>query len=194
MAMTRTEREDLGKILRQQAKVAQKLADQRKAELIADVEEQLARVYRTDEEHMKDLADRAREAAAQIDSELAERCKELGVPPTFRPQVHFAWSGRGENGFEQRRRELRKVAMTRIDAMARKAAVEVETATLDAAIRLAADGLQTVAASEFLAGLPTVEAMMQPFRIEELALAPPARMSRPSGAVLSLLDYRAEDD
>ena len=103
--MTKAEREELGKLLRQRAKVAHKIADQKAAELEADVEAQLARIYEQDEDHMHDLVQRARDAAGQIDQDLAKRCHELGIPASFRPRIQFHWAGRGQNGFDERRRE-----------------------------------------------------------------------------------------
>jgi hypothetical protein len=146
--MTRLERDALGKILRQRAKVAGKLA--------------------------ADLVAKASEAATSIDRELANRCRALGIPESFRPRISFHWQGRGENAFSARRTELRKAALARIDAMTRKAAVEVETATLEAATRLVTDALESDAARAFLETLPTVEAIMSPIRLDALPVPAPS--------------------
>jgi hypothetical protein len=55
MAMTKRERDELGKILKGRARVAQRVVDQRAAELLADVEQQLATKYKIDDGAWRDL-------------------------------------------------------------------------------------------------------------------------------------------
>ena len=114
----------------------------------------------------------AYEAVAAIEQEagarIAERCRELDIPPEFAPGLHVGWYGRGENAAARRRAELRKVAQTRLEAEGRKAKLAVESASLDMLTTLAAGALASVEAQKFLESMPTPEALMPALELREL--------------------------
>jgi hypothetical protein len=72
----------------------------------------------------------------------------------------LGWYERGENASARRRAELRTVAKTRIDAMAKAAKVEVERQSIGVQSRLVASGLSSDEARTFLATMPTAEALV----------------------------------
>ena|SRR5918995_6961668 len=89
--MTRDERKQLEQLIAGRKKVAKYAVQKRKAELLADVERQLAAIYRADDEAWSDLSARADAAVKEADAELAKRCRELGIPEEFRPSLHCGW-------------------------------------------------------------------------------------------------------
>ena len=63
--MTRRERDDLAKLVRQRERLMKTLAAQRSAELMADVEAQLARIYDFDEDEVWAAATEAADSTAE---------------------------------------------------------------------------------------------------------------------------------
>lgn len=102
------------------------------------------------------------------DAEIARRCRNLGVREEFRPELALHWYRRGENGLKDRRAELRKVAQTRIAAMATQAHAEIDARVLKAYDLLLRGSLETDAARQFLEELPAAEALMPRLDITEL--------------------------
>jgi hypothetical protein len=83
---------------------------------------------------------------------------ELHIPAEFAPTVELEWRNRGcDNLVERRKAELRRVAKSHIEAMEKKAILEIEMQSLDARTQIAASGLTSAAAQSFIAQLPTVE-------------------------------------
>ncbi len=159
--MTRRERQDLAKLVRQRARLERAGAAQRKAELMADVERQLAAIYSYDEDDTwKAATEAAEQEVKAAKAKIAARCKELGIPKKFAPGLSVYWYGRGENAVAARRTELRKVAKTRLDAMEKTAQTEIERASVEAQTQLISDGLTSDAARGFLESLPSVESLM----------------------------------
>jgi hypothetical protein len=79
--MSRAEREDLRRLCRYQATLATTGAAQRAAELRADFEEQLASIFRFDDDAIwKAATEAADEAVDEADERIAARCKELRIP------------------------------------------------------------------------------------------------------------------
>lgn len=166
--MTRAEREELKALNRQRARVAKASIEQRKAELLADIEEQLAAIYGANDEAWQDLAEEAERLVRALDAQLAERCRERGIQPEFRPRLDCNWYGRGVNGDRHRRAELRKVAERRIQAEGRAAKVALDEAALAIATDLATAALTTAAARRFLEAMPSVSELMPTIDVGEL--------------------------
>ena len=168
--ISKADREELAKILTARERVAKSVVEQRAAELLADVEQQLAARYTISDEAWRDLTDAAKKVIGEADAEIARRCQVLGIPETFRPSLELSWYSRGENADKKRRAELRLVAETRIDALAKKALVVIKTKSLDGRTLLAAGALESAEARAFLAAMPTVETLMP--AIDVTALGP----------------------
>jgi hypothetical protein len=166
--MSKGERIELAKVARMRAKIAKAAIDQRKAGLLADFEEQLAAEYKADNEAWSDITAHAKARVAELDAEIAERCRALGVPERFRPGLQLGWYQRGESATAARRSELRKVAQSRIDERAKAAKVEVDRQAADLATQLIAGGLESSAAREFLDSMASIDNLMPPLSLPEL--------------------------
>lgn len=173
--MTKGEREELAKLIRAQANVAKKMAEQRAAELLADGEEQLAKTYRVDDEAWADLTAAAQAGVRRADKELAKVCEARGIPPEFRPRLTVGWYDRGENAMKGRRDELRRVLKSKVDAMQATAMVQIETRMVEGLTLLAQDALESSAARAFLAGMPQVQQLMP--KIDIKGLPEPAKLT-----------------
>jgi DNA-binding protein H-NS len=170
-AMTKGEREELARLIRQREKVLKSAARQRSAELIADFENQMSQIFSFDQDEIWAQATRAAEAeVAKAQRAVAARCRDLGIPDRFAPSLRLAWSGRGyDNAVEKRRIELRRMATTHIEALERKAATQIELSCLDTSTKLLAAGLTSEAARQFLDALPSVEGLMPALSFNEIA-------------------------
>jgi hypothetical protein len=159
--MTRLEREDLRRLARYQATLAKTGAAQRAAELRADFEEQLASIFRFDDDAIWKAATEAANAAVdEADYRIAAGCNELGIPERFRPSLHLNWYNRGENASAKRRAELRKVAESRIEAAEKKARYDIDNWCVKTQAALIKDSLTSVQAVAFLEQMPTAEQLM----------------------------------
>jgi len=160
-AMTKHEREDLQRLVRQREKVLKSAAKQRSAELIADFENQMGQEFSFDQDEVWERATKIAQAAlAKANEQIAARCHEIGIPKRFAPGLDLSWYGRHESATKQRRDELRKMAETRIEAIERKAVTEIELSCLAAQEQIALSGLTTEAARQFVEALPKIEALM----------------------------------
>ena len=160
-AMTKHEREDLQRLVRQREKVVKSAAKQRSAELIADFENQMGQEFSFDQDEVWERATKIAQAAlAKANEQIAARCHEIGIPKRFAPRLDLSWYGRDENATKQRRDELRKMAETRVEAIERQAVTEIELSCLAAQEQIALSGLTTEAARQFVEALPKIEALM----------------------------------
>ena len=171
--MTKGEREELRKLFSQRAKVSKKLADQRAAELLAETESQLAAQYEFGAAAWADLTVHAKEVVKAADDELAARCRALGIPAEFRPELALNWYSRGQNASATRRHELRRVAQTKIEALKQRAYATIDRLHVDGLTILTKDSLESAEAHAFLAAMPTVEALMPADALETVALPSP---------------------
>jgi hypothetical protein len=159
--MTKSEREDLARLIRNREKVMKTAAGQRSAELLAEFEQQLASIYSYDQDEVWRQAVEAANAAVQdAEQKIVARCAELGIPARFAPSIRSYWNGRGENAVKERRGELRAVAKSRIAAIEKAACTKIEMACLEAQAQVIAHGLTSAAAIQFFDEMPTVEVLM----------------------------------
>ena len=169
--MTRRDREDLQKIARMRAKVAKDGVAVREAELLADVEKQLAARYGSNHEAWAEITADAEARIAEADREIAKRCRDLGIREEFRPRLNLYWLGRGENGDRERRAELRKIAQTQIAAAGRRTKASIDIKVTEVLTALIAGGLESAEARDYLESIPSAAELMPPIQIAALEAA-----------------------
>lgn len=166
--MTRRDREDLAKIARMRAKLAKDGIAARESAILADVEEQLAAVYKFDHDAWADITRHAQESIKEADAQIAQRCRDLGIREEFRPELRLTWFGRGENASRDRRAEIRKTAQTRVAALSKEAKMAIDAKSAEILTELIAGGLESEDAKAFLATIPTAEQLMPRLTLPEL--------------------------
>ena len=167
--MSKRERNDLAQLVRRREKIAKSDVDRLAAERFAEFEKQAASEYRSDDDEVWAEQKRiAKQAVADANIRIAERNKELGVPEWTAPSIALNWYSRGQNASKDRVAELRRVAKTRIDADAKAAKLEIERTSVDIQTQLVADGLESQAAQEFLATMPTPQQLMPTISVAEI--------------------------
>ena len=120
------------------------------------------------DEHWAEVSREAEEKIKKLDTEIAKRCRALGIPEAFRPQLSVDWYGRGENATKERRRELRVAAVSELQARAQKAKCVIDQAEAEVLTQLTAQGLTTEAARTFLETMPSVEKLMPKLQLADL--------------------------
>jgi hypothetical protein len=169
--ISKGEREDLQRLIRQRERVLKSAAKQRSAELLADFENQMGSEFSFDDDAVWQRA--AQEAETELNKakqKVSARCRELGIPARFAPTLDLRWVHRGyDNLIERRRAKLRRMAQTKIEAIEKKAATEIELSCLQAQTELAVAGLTSKAAHAFLNKLPDIETLMPRLSFAQVA-------------------------
>jgi vacuolar-type H+-ATPase subunit H len=84
--MTKGEREDLQRLIKQREKVQKSAAKQRSAELLADFENQMGSVYQPEDDPVwKAAAADAHKVVQKAQAAIKARCAELGIVKEFAP-------------------------------------------------------------------------------------------------------------
>jgi hypothetical protein len=127
-AMTKCEREDLQRLVRQREKVLKSAAKQRSAELLADFENQMGQTFSFDQDEVWAKSTKiATAAVAKAQEQIKSRCREIGIPDRFAPSLAIGWQSRNSSvAVKERRDELRKMAVNAIEAQEQKAQVQIE--------------------------------------------------------------------
>ena len=159
--MTRAEQSDLlrlGKLNKDGAILAQK---ERTKIAAAEFEMRLVSQFSYDQrEAWADLMASAKAHVAALDQQLAEDCRRLGIPESFRPEIGVHWFGRGENASKERRAELRRVAVTRLAALEASAIARIEDGYRRFQTSVLSAAISSVEARNLLADLPTAEQLL----------------------------------
>jgi hypothetical protein len=172
-SMTKGERTEIGRVLKLNAKVAKDGIESHAARVLVNIEAQLAAEYPEDHAAWADVTERAERAVAEADTQIAQRCRELGIPERFRPSIDCHWYKRGENAMKDRRAELRKVAQMELAARVKAAKNTVDRRTADLLTQLVAGMLESSQAKDFLNAMPSVDDLMPPITLDDLkAIAP----------------------
>jgi hypothetical protein len=90
----------------------------------------------------------------------------------------MGWYGGGENASRERRVELRKVAMTRIEAIGTRARAEINRASAEMQTELLTIGMSSEAKA-LLDRMPSASALMPPLVVEEIETLLIERRSAP---------------
>jgi hypothetical protein len=171
IGMSRGEREDLQRLVRQREKVLKSAAKQRSAELLAEFENQMGSEYAFDCDDVWERAVKAVEPLVRkAKTQIAARCQELGIPQMFAPGLELHWQHRNyHSSTKERQEELRTMATTRIEAIEAKAIVEIEMQSVAAQTEIATHGLTSSTAKTFLDRLPSIERLMPALSYAEIA-------------------------
>jgi hypothetical protein len=164
--ITKSERDDVMRVLRSREKTLKTMVVARAAELKTSFEAQISRQYDPRENPIWNEAVNAAKAAVEAaEAKIAEECERIGIPEGFRPGVDMRWYGRGENALSCRA-ELRALANAQIDE-ARKRALERIEITLSAArekVLISGLGREAIA---MLNEMPTLTEMMPTLAIDQ---------------------------
>lgn len=166
--MTKAERLELAKIVRQRGKLSKDDVDTQKATILADAEAALSRKFDEQDAAWSELTADARRYMAEVQEKLTARCEALGIPVEFRPSYGLAWFSRGSNADPRRRAELRTAVKAQAEASARAAKLAIDRQCVQIQEQIMVGGFESTAAREFIESLPTAEELMPALRLPEL--------------------------
>lgn len=190
--MTKGERDDLVRLIKQRERVAKTAASQRSAAMLAEFEQQISAIHDFNtNEVWKAATDAAVAAAKKANETVAAEADRLGIPKEFQPSLQFSWACRGQAEYAQRRDELRRVAKAEIAAIEKVAIVQIEATSVQAQTEIIANGLNSEAALSFLNSLPKIESMMPPLDVTAIQ-AKLAERARGRGQQFYLVDGGGE--
>ena len=173
-AITKSERDSLLQVARLRTRVAKDQVVSFAAKLKADFEKQLDASYPWDsDETWSMMAKLMEQTMRQAQAQVAARSRELGIPEWAAPSLSWYWWDQGQQATKGRRADLRRLAATQIDAMAKAAKSKIDEASLAIQTELYASGLTSAAAKAFLESMPTPEALMPAVDVAELEIKLP---------------------
>jgi hypothetical protein len=170
--MTPGERRQLGAVVRQRMKVLRADVAQRRMELIAAAEARLVERYREQDKQIDDLNFRIAEIAEQASREitdliLAARGDSDGV--SIRRPIRLA--APRLNTYTEDRTQLHRAMVAGVEEQVRSALLDLDRKEADLLQSLALRSLETEAAREFLASIPSVAELVPSARLREIEAA-----------------------
>lgn len=169
MSMTKQERHELQQLIKKREKVMKAKATERSAELLAEFEELSQSVYKFDDDATWEAAAREAKAVADKANEtIAKRCKQLGIPKQFAPQLSLQWLERGRNMFAAERAEMRAAAKARIAAIEKAACSQIETLALEAMTAVVTSGVTSIAAKNFMEQMGDLNKLMPALDVKDV--------------------------
>ena len=166
--LTRKDRDELVRVLKMRARLAHADIAERQARLAAQIENELSATFEADDARWADIQREAQAEISRLDGELAKRCHELGMKAELRPRIGLSWAERGANADRFRRVELRRLAQSRIEALARSAKLDVDRQVADSITSLISGGLSSDEARSVLECVPTAEQLLLAPSVAEL--------------------------
>lgn len=188
--MTKHEREELIRLVKQREKLAKAAAEQRSAAMLAEFEESLTKLHKFNNSDVWQAATDACAAQAKKANEAIEAAaKKLGIPEEFWPRLNFSWKVHGQTEYQQRRQDLRRLAKAEIEAIERAARVAIEAESVQAQTDIVSNGIVSPAAQAFLKALKPIESLMPALNLNTIQqkLAERARQSG-GGRHLTVID------
>ncbi|MFI4935206.1 MAG: hypothetical protein ACHP7N_11340 [Caulobacterales bacterium] len=126
--LTAREAEQLAKLVHPRIKVLKAAAKEWAQRAKADFEAEIAAQYAFDDDEVWEAAAKsAGEAVKSAQAVISARCRELGIPDEFAPNLTIGWRHNGyRNSTTEAKAEMRRVAHSRIDAMLAAKLVEID--------------------------------------------------------------------
>lgn len=168
--MSNRERSELAAHCRRVAAVAKSEARARGAELIADFEQQLDTRYNFDQSEVwREAMTQCNRLHQEMQAKVSDECERLGIPKEFAPSIGTpGWYSRGENAVKERRTELRRLAVTRVDAQIKRAFERIEAQAVGIQQQLLIEGLSGEKARAFLTAMPSADVLLPRLSIEAI--------------------------
>lgn len=170
--MTPGERRDLRTVVRQRMKVLRADVAQRRMELLAESETRLVERYRAQDKQIDDLNFRIAEIAEQASREITDliisaRGETNGV--SIRRPVRL--SAPRLTSYTEDRAQLHRAMVAGIESQVKTALLDLDRREADLLQALALSSLETEAAREFLAAIPSVAELVPAARLREIEAA-----------------------
>lgn len=169
--MTKSERDQLIRVIRGRARQAEREAEARERVLLAEVQDKLTAEFDAHDTLWADAVRAADEVTTKANAQIQAACADLGIPAKDAPALELGWRARNpEYANKSRRAELHKLAETRLAALTKTAKAAIQSAALDVEERLVMGGLQSGEARAVFDSMPTVEQIMPALSLDDLGV------------------------
>ncbi len=176
--ITKAERQELRSAVRTRFRVLRREIEQRKMELIAELDEQLRDKFAAADamwiETISGLDDIVRDANKKANDYFRGR-KIPGYYEQGRIEYNLVYLNTQISKPRDDRMDLRREGLSKIDAMVEAAKLRLETEEADLLQRLIVDSLESDAARAFLGSIPTVSALVPADRLLAIVNGPEGR-------------------
>lgn len=164
-AITKAERTELKSIVRNQFKVLRAEVEQREAELMAEVDDQISDRFSDEDKAWSDAATLANEAILEANRRLNDIYRNLLGD---RHEERMYARGSMPDRPTQKRLDLRMQAKCKLVAQVQAAQLRLQRQEADLLRTLAVGALETAEAHAFLSAIPTVSELVPAARLAEL--------------------------
>lgn len=171
-AMTPGERRELRTVVRQRIKVLRADVMQRRMEMLAEAEKRLMERYQNQDKAIEDLNFRIAEVAERASREMtdliiAARGEQDGVSISRPVRLH---APKVSQKIEDRT-QLHRAMVAGIESQVKSALLTLDRQEADLLQTLALNSIETDAAREFFAQIPTVAELVPTARLREIEIA-----------------------
>jgi hypothetical protein len=167
--VNKTERTELRRVIRARFKVLRTDIEQRKAELIAELDEALDRAHSADQRRWDDLLFTANQAIDEANRKVNDLCRDYYGKETWGERHdRVLVSLRMPSGPTRDRQGARFKGVNEIEARVRAAYVTLERREVELLESLAVDALESADAKAFMAGIPTIGELVPNARFEAI--------------------------
>jgi hypothetical protein len=171
--MTKAEIDNISRALKAKVNAAKATILSHRTKLLAEFEGQMNLSYPPDGDAVwMDALNEVLKVYEIQRVRVEERCKELRIPERFRPRLTrpgwvSSWKSSGCD-LGDYRAEMRKLANLQADDMIKSNLAKLETDSANIQYELAVHGCVTDAAKQFLADLPSIEALIPKIKVSEV--------------------------
>ena len=168
MGMNKTERDEIRRIIRARFKVLRSDVDQRKAELLAELEAGIAARFADEDKRWMDICTLVSEAVQEANRKVNDLYREF---------FGDEWGVNADRGVvaaqlvpkpNRTRVALRIRGEREIDVKVKAALLELERREVDLLAELATSALETAEARSFMQRIPTVSELVPASRLKEI--------------------------
>jgi hypothetical protein len=165
--MTKSERAELKSVVKQQMKVLRAEVVQRKAELLAQVDDEIAASFEEEDRQWSALQHEVHEAVLEANRRINDALYRHGFET--RGDTERMWvQAPSMRQPKEKQYELRQRAAHRIEARVKDAMLQLDRQEADLLRTLAVGALESEAAQEFLSSIPSVAELVPAARLEQL--------------------------
>lgn len=165
--MNKTERDELRRLIRARFKVLRSDVDQRKAELLAELEQEITAKFADEDRRWNDAMYVIEQARLEANRKINDVYRGL-IPDLWgghdRDVVTVRHAGRPNH----QRGVLRIQGEKQVDARCRAALLELERREVDLLTELATSALESAEAVAFMGRIPTVSELVPASRLREI--------------------------
>ncbi len=173
MSITKAERTELRSVVRHQFKVLRAEVQQRRAELYAQIEQEVAERFRAEDQQRESLQHAVREAVLACNRQINDLLYEHEIQARSGAERMWVREPLVSLPPSSQRTHLRQAAVAKLDAQVKGAYLSLERQEADLLRDLATSAIESAEARQFLAQIPSVGELVPATRLTELDPGPP---------------------